>query len=72
MSHESISNFMLEAIKLAEKSIPSSSPNPAVGAVIVKNGKIIGKGKTSSFGKKHAEVNAIQSVRDKDNLNGSY
>ena len=71
MSYESISNFMSEAIKLAEQSIPSSSPNPAVGAVIVKNGKIIGKGKTSPFGKKHAEVNAIRSVHDKNNLKGA-
>ncbi|MDG1990157.1 MAG: bifunctional diaminohydroxyphosphoribosylaminopyrimidine deaminase/5-amino-6-(5-phosphoribosylamino)uracil reductase RibD [Dehalococcoidia bacterium] len=71
MSHESISHFMSEAMKLAEQSIPFSSPNPAVGAVIVKNGKIIGKGKTSPFGGRHAEANAIRSVHDKNYLKGA-
>jgi len=40
------------------------SPNPLVGAVIVKNKKIIGKGYHQEFGKPHAEVNAINSCTD--------
>ena len=36
--------FMLEALKLAKKGAGRVSPNPMVGAVVVKNGKIIGKG----------------------------
>ena len=39
-------------------------PNPSVGAVIVYNDTIIGEGVTSAYGGNHAEVNAIQSVKD--------
>lgn len=42
-----------------------SRPNPSVGAVIVLNNTIIGEGVTSAYGGSHAEVNAIQSVKDK-------
>lgn len=42
----------------------TTAPNPAVGAVIVCNKKIIGEGYTSAYGGAHAEVNAIQSVTD--------
>ncbi len=50
---------MKEAIALALKGKGFVNPNPAVGAVIVKNGKIIGRGYHQFFGQAHAERNAI-------------
>ncbi len=54
--------FMREAIKLARKGMGYTSPNPVVGAVIVKNGKVVGKGYHRAAGKPHAEVNAIKNA----------
>ncbi len=51
--------FMKKALDLASKGQGETSPNPMVGAVIVKDGKIVGKGYHRSAGKAHAEVNAI-------------
>src|SRR3989339_728756 len=55
--------FMNIALKLAEKGIGSVEPNPAVGCVIVKDGKIIGKGYHKKFGQAHAEINALADCR---------
>ena len=55
--------FMQSALKLAEKSIGSVEPNPAVGCIIVKAGQLIGKGYHKKFGGPHAEVNAIEDCR---------
>ena len=54
--------FMGEALKLAKKGAGRVSPNPMVGAVVVKNGKIIGKGCHRFIGGAHAEINAIESA----------
>ena len=54
--------FMGEALKLAKKGAGRVSPNPMVGAVVVKNGKIIGKGYHRFFGGAHAEINAIENA----------
>ncbi|MEK6972724.1 MAG: bifunctional diaminohydroxyphosphoribosylaminopyrimidine deaminase/5-amino-6-(5-phosphoribosylamino)uracil reductase RibD [archaeon] len=51
--------FMQLAIKLAKEGTGFTHPNPSVGCVIAKNGKIIGKGWHKEFGKEHAEINAI-------------
>jgi diaminohydroxyphosphoribosylaminopyrimidine deaminase / 5-amino-6-(5-phosphoribosylamino)uracil reductase len=51
--------FMLEAYKLAEESRGNTGNNPFVGALIVKNGKITGRGRTQQCGKNHAEVEAL-------------
>ncbi len=51
--------FITEALILADKGIFSVSPNPAVGAIVVKKGKIIGKGFHSSPGSQHAEQIAL-------------
>lgn len=53
--------YMKLALNLAKKGKGFVSPNPMVGAVIVKNGKIIGKGFHQEYGKEHAEVNALKS-----------
>jgi diaminohydroxyphosphoribosylaminopyrimidine deaminase/5-amino-6-(5-phosphoribosylamino)uracil reductase len=54
--------FMGEALKLAKKGAGRVSPNPMVGAVIVKNSKIKGKGFHRFFGGAHAEINALESA----------
>jgi len=48
------------ALKLAQKGLGKTSPNPMVGTVIVKNGKIIGSGYHRMAGDRHAEVIALQ------------
>jgi diaminohydroxyphosphoribosylaminopyrimidine deaminase/5-amino-6-(5-phosphoribosylamino)uracil reductase len=53
-------HFMREAIHLARKGIGKTSPNPIVGAVIVRNGEIIGRGYHKKYGDWHAEINAIK------------
>ncbi|MFA6652871.1 MAG: bifunctional diaminohydroxyphosphoribosylaminopyrimidine deaminase/5-amino-6-(5-phosphoribosylamino)uracil reductase RibD [Candidatus Delongbacteria bacterium] len=53
--------YMGLALREALKGAGTASPNPIVGAIIVKNGKIIGKGCHKKFGGPHAEVNAISS-----------
>ena len=52
-------SYMRMALQLAAKGLGSVEPNPAVGAVIVKKGKIIGRGWHKKFGGPHAEINAI-------------
>ncbi|MFP3033345.1 MAG: bifunctional diaminohydroxyphosphoribosylaminopyrimidine deaminase/5-amino-6-(5-phosphoribosylamino)uracil reductase RibD [Wolbachia sp.] len=56
--------FMSIALKLAEKSLGSVAPNPAVGCIIVKDGMIIGEGYTGIGGRPHAEVIALQNAKD--------
>ncbi|GAA0078082.1 bifunctional diaminohydroxyphosphoribosylaminopyrimidine deaminase/5-amino-6-(5-phosphoribosylamino)uracil reductase RibD [Clostridium sp. CTA-5] len=53
-------NYMDLAIDLAKKGIGKVNPNPLVGAVIVKNGKIIAQGYHEYYGGPHAEVNAVK------------
>jgi diaminohydroxyphosphoribosylaminopyrimidine deaminase / 5-amino-6-(5-phosphoribosylamino)uracil reductase len=57
------------AFKLAKKGKGLVSPNPLVGAILVKNGKVIGKGFHKKYGSEHAEVNAINN--SKKNIAGS-
>ena len=63
--------FMLRAIELARFGMGNVSPNPMVGCVIVHNNTIIGEGYHREFGKSHAEVNAINSVKNKELLKES-
>ena len=56
--------FMKRALALAKKGIGTVSPNPLVGAVLVKDGIIIGEGYHEKYGEAHAEVNAINSATD--------
>jgi diaminohydroxyphosphoribosylaminopyrimidine deaminase / 5-amino-6-(5-phosphoribosylamino)uracil reductase len=51
--------FMKMALDLAKKGEGFTSPNPMVGAVIVKEGEVVGKGYHRAAGKAHAEVDAI-------------
>jgi len=56
--------YMLRCIEIAKNGLGTTAPNPMVGAVIVREDKIIGEGFTSAYGGSHAEVNAINSVKD--------
>ncbi|MEJ2170626.1 MAG: bifunctional diaminohydroxyphosphoribosylaminopyrimidine deaminase/5-amino-6-(5-phosphoribosylamino)uracil reductase RibD [Desulfobacterales bacterium] len=51
--------FMKMALDLAKKGEGFTSPNPMVGAVVVKDGTVVGKGYHQAAGKAHAEVNAL-------------
>ena len=55
---------MTRAIALAEKGRGFTSPNPMVGAVVVKEGRIVGEGWHKGPGLAHAEVNAIDDAGD--------
>ena len=54
--------FMRRALELAGKGQGSTSPNPLVGAVVVKAGRIIGEGYHEAVGRAHAEVNALEAA----------
>ena len=56
--------MMKRALKLAEKGRGAVSPNPMVGAVIVKGDRIVGEGFHEQYGQAHAEVNAIRRAGD--------
>jgi len=62
-------HYMELALKLAAKGRGYASPNPMVGAVIVKNNRIIGQGYHQCYGQNHAEVNAIENATE--NVAGS-
>lgn len=56
--------YMKRAIALAKKGEGYVNPNPLVGAVIVKGGKIIGEGFHKGYGKNHAEVDAFENLTE--------
>ncbi|MCR5100747.1 MAG: bifunctional diaminohydroxyphosphoribosylaminopyrimidine deaminase/5-amino-6-(5-phosphoribosylamino)uracil reductase RibD [Butyrivibrio sp.] len=56
--------YMALAIELAKTAEGRTNPNPLVGAVIVKDGRIIGKGCHERYGELHAERNAIKSLNE--------
>lgn len=62
---------MARAIELAENGKGHVSPNPMVGCLIVHQGNIIGEGFHAKAGEAHAEVNAIQAVKDPSLLSAS-
>lgn len=62
MNHEF---FMARALQLAALGLYSTSPNPRVGCVIVRDGDIVGEGWHQKAGEPHAEVNALRMAGDK-------
>ncbi len=60
--------YINRCIEIAKNGLGTTRPNPMVGCVIVYKDTIIGEGFTSAYGGNHAEVNAIQSVKDKSLL----
>ncbi|MBL4653274.1 MAG: bifunctional diaminohydroxyphosphoribosylaminopyrimidine deaminase/5-amino-6-(5-phosphoribosylamino)uracil reductase RibD [Flavobacteriales bacterium] len=63
--------YMQRCLELAKMGLINAMPNPSVGSVITHKDKIIGEGYTSPFGGNHAEVNAINSVKNKELLSES-
>lgn len=63
--------YMRRAIELAKRGIGKVNPNPLVGAVLVKEGQIIGEGYHMQYGGLHAERNAFQSLKDKKAARGA-
>lgn len=59
-----MNQWMALALECGKKSIGISRPNPAVGAVVVKNGTVCAIGQTQSPGKAHAEVMALQTAAE--------
>jgi len=53
------SDFMQLALVESKNALPACTPNPPVGCVLVKNGKVVATGFTQSIGGNHAEVEAI-------------
>lgn len=58
-SEVSAENYIKRALRLAAKGLGKTSPNPMVGAVIVKNGTIVGEGYHKKAGEAHGEINAL-------------
>lgn len=61
---EAKKEYMIRAIELAKKGEGFTNPNPLVGAVIVKDNRIIGEGYHERYGELHAERNAIKSLTE--------
>lgn len=59
--------WMKQALELAKRGQYTTSPNPCVGCVIVKDGKLLGQGFHIKAGQGHAEVNALQDAKEKNN-----
>ena len=57
--------FMKEALNLARKADGRTSPNPMVGAVVVKNGRVLGRGYHRKAGGPHAEITALKEAKKK-------
>lgn len=57
--------FMSQALRLAEKGMYTTAPNPNVGCVLVKDGAVIGEGWHEKAGEAHAEINALKQAGKK-------
>jgi diaminohydroxyphosphoribosylaminopyrimidine deaminase / 5-amino-6-(5-phosphoribosylamino)uracil reductase len=64
-------HYMQRCIQLAMNGSGFTAPNPMVGSVIVHNDTIIGEGWHKEYGKEHAEINALSSVKDHSLLSES-
>ena len=60
MSAEFAADPMARAVVLGSSALGSTSPNPSVGAVIVRDDRVIGEGHTFPAGQNHAEINALR------------
>ncbi|MDD5217221.1 MAG: bifunctional diaminohydroxyphosphoribosylaminopyrimidine deaminase/5-amino-6-(5-phosphoribosylamino)uracil reductase RibD [Candidatus Omnitrophica bacterium] len=65
MTRSSDLKWMRDAIDLAKRGRMATSPNPMVGACVVRNGILVGKGYHEIYGGNHAEVNALKSAGKK-------
>src|SRR4030042_5516517 len=58
-------DYMKQALSLAKLALGEVSPNPAVGAVVVRDGEVVGQGYTQPPGSWHAEVMALKQAGEK-------
>lgn len=63
--------FMQEALRLARRGLGHTQPNPAVGCVLVKNGRIIARGYHRRAGRPHAEIEALRSLKNPARARGA-
>ena len=64
--------LMARALQLAERGLWTTSPNPRVGCVLVRDAQIVGEGWHEKAGEAHAEVNALRAAGDKANGATAY
>ena len=57
--------YMAHALRLAERGLFTTDPNPRVGCVLVRDGEVIGEGWHERTGEAHAEINALQAAGDR-------
>lgn len=62
MLHSADSHSMARALQLAERGLNTTSPNPRVGCLLVKDGQVIGEGWHERAGEPHAEVHALRAA----------
>jgi len=67
MNHEQKKGYMQRALEIAHQGEGSVSPNPLVGCILVKKGKIIGEGYHEYYGGNHAEINALADAKKRRN-----
>jgi diaminohydroxyphosphoribosylaminopyrimidine deaminase/5-amino-6-(5-phosphoribosylamino)uracil reductase len=60
-----MNKYLDQALELAARGIGRTSPNPAVGAVIVRDGEVVGRGFYTAKGVKHAEILAIEEAGER-------
>jgi diaminohydroxyphosphoribosylaminopyrimidine deaminase/5-amino-6-(5-phosphoribosylamino)uracil reductase len=63
--------FMREALRLARRGLGQTRPNPAVGCVLVKNGRILARGWHRRAGQPHAEVEALRALKNPASARGA-
>ena len=71
MSRAADEKFMRLALREARRGFGRTSPNPAVGAVILKGGRVIAKGWHRRAGEAHAEIEALRAVKKTDRARGA-
>ena len=71
MSRADDEKFMRLALREAKRGLGHTSPNPAVGAVIVKGGRVLSKGWHRRAGEAHAEIDALRRIRKMDRARGA-
>lgn len=59
MTHQTDYQFMVRALRLAERGLYTTDPNPRVGCVLVRDGEIVGEGWHERAGGPHAEIRAL-------------
>jgi len=63
--HETDARYLREALDLARKGDAQASPNPLVGAVLVRDGQVVGRGSHTWAGVKHAEILALEEADER-------